>query len=80
MRRCAHISWILKSLSNLSEGTVLTVSTLASPPGCRRMGFEDKQLTSCTALTPEFWTEATTMTHPGQHVRSRLWFCKAERP
>ena len=51
MRRCAHISWILKSLSNLSEGTVLTVFTLASPPGCRRMGFEDKQLTSCTALT-----------------------------
>eukprot|EP00439_Symbiodinium_sp_Y106_P019018 s7091_g2.t1 len=24
VRRCAHISWILKSLSNLSEGTVLT--------------------------------------------------------
>ena len=35
VRRCAHISWILKSLSNLSEGTVLTVSTLASPPGFR---------------------------------------------
>ena len=54
VRRCAHISSILKSLSNLSEGTVLTVSTLASPPGCRRMGFEDKQLTSCTALTRSF--------------------------
>ena len=70
----------LEEPQQLSEGTVLTVSTLASPPGCRRMGFEDKQLTSCTALTPEFWTEATTMPHPGQHVRSRLWFCKAERP
>ena len=41
----------LEEPQQLSEGTVLTVSTLASPPGCRRMGFEDKQLTSCTALT-----------------------------